>query len=66
MGFTKVWRADFGGLLHIKKADDGWEVHVPQFNCLTLFKIPRDHFVSQVANYTPVARYTVNGWFVKS
>jgi Rps23 Pro-64 3,4-dihydroxylase Tpa1-like proline 4-hydroxylase len=67
MGLTKKWRVDFGGLLHI--LNDDWtirEVHIPQFNCMTIFKIPREHFVSQVATYTPVARYTVNGWFIKS
>ncbi len=66
MGFTRIWRPDFGGLLHIMNDDGSWNVHIPQFNCLTIFKVPRNHFVSQVANYTRVPRYTVNGWFTKS
>lgn len=66
ISFTKGWRADYGGLLHMMDDDHTIkEVIIPRFNRMTIFRIPRKHFVSQVANYTPIARYTVNGWFTK-
>ena len=64
-GFTKGWQAHWGGLLHI--LDEKGNVRhalIPGFNTLTLFKVPTEHFVSQVASYTPESRYSVTGWFM--
>jgi SM-20-related protein len=64
-GFTPLWQADWGGLLHIQ--DESGAIvasHKPAFNTLTLFRVPTFHFVSQVANYAQGARYTTTGWFL--
>ena len=63
LGLTKDWKADFGGLLNIM--DDNHDVIktiVPKFNTLTIFKVPKPHFVSQVANYCPKSRFSITGW----
>ncbi|HIO14908.1 MAG TPA: hypothetical protein EYN15_06935 [Chromatiales bacterium] len=67
MGFSKGWRPDWGGLLHVlDKQHNLIDVQVPVFNSMTIFRVPTPHFVSQVANYAQAARYTVNGWFIKA
>jgi SM-20-related protein len=64
-GFTPVWQADWGGMLHIQDSTNAIvATHKPAFNTLTLFRVPTAHFVSQVANYAQGARYTTTGWFL--
>ena len=62
ISMTPAWRVDWGGTLeflglsgHIEKG------FVPTFNTLTLFAVPRTHFVSQVALHGGL-RYAVSGW----
>lgn len=62
ISMTPAWRVDWGGTLeflglsgHIEKG------FVPTFNTLTLFAVPRTHFVSHVALHGGL-RYAVSGW----
>jgi Rps23 Pro-64 3,4-dihydroxylase Tpa1-like proline 4-hydroxylase len=62
LSLTPAWNLDWGGILsfvgetgHITKG------YVPTFNTLTLFSVPRVHFVSQVALHGGL-RYSVGGW----
>jgi SM-20-related protein len=62
LSMTRAWRLDWGGALefigdagHIDKG------YVPTFNTLTVFQVPRLHFVSQVALHGGL-RYAVSGW----
>jgi SM-20-related protein len=63
LGFTRLWRPDWGGqlLLHDQGGDiaDGF---APAFNCLTLFTVPRAHSVAQVASYAAGSRFSIVGW----
>lgn len=63
MSLSKDWQPDWGGLLHFQNADGKIiESLTPEFNSLTLFKVPTAHFVSQVTNYCPASRYSMTGW----
>ena len=62
LSMTPAWRVDWGGALefigtggHIARG------YVPTFNTLTVFALPRLHFVSQVALHGGL-RYAVSGW----
>ena len=62
LSMTPAWCLDWGGVLefvgdsgHIEKG------YVPTFNTLTVFQLPRPHFVSQVALHGGL-RYAVSGW----
>lgn len=63
MNLTRDWSADWGGLLHF--VDDQGRpdaVLAPHFNSLNLFRVPRQHFVSQVASYARRSRLSITGW----
>ena len=64
LGFTKNWRADYGGMLQFM--DDRHDVEqgfLPQYNSLMLFAVPQMHAVSYVSSFAPVGRYAITGWF---
>ena len=64
LGFTRNWRADYGGMLQFM--DDRHNVEqgfLPQFNSLMLFSVPQMHAVSYVPAFAPVGRYAITGWF---
>ncbi len=62
MGFTKNWRLDWGGnLLFLDDGEIG-RGFVPSFNTLTLFKVPRQHIVTQVSNFAGAGRFSITGW----
>lgn len=64
INLTPVWQADCGGLLHFVDGNNQIEsVFFPMFNSLSLFKVPRWHFVSQVTPYASHPRYGITGWF---
>lgn len=66
LSLSKNWQNEWGGILHL--LDDEKAIQhslVPEFNTLTVFKVPRMHFVSQVANYCPKPRHSIVGWFRK-
>jgi SM-20-related protein len=63
LGFTRDWRADWGGLLQF--IDDRGDVEralIPRFNTLNLFSVPRRHAVSMVAPWSPGLRFSITGW----
>ena len=63
LGFTKGWRADWGGqLLFHAKNGNVERGYMPAFNVLTMFNIPRLHSVAQVAHYAKGRRLVVSGW----
>lgn len=63
-GFTRNWNPDWGGILQFPDGDRGIiEGHIPEFNTLTLFKVPVTHFVSQVTAYARTPRFVLSGWF---
>jgi SM-20-related protein len=65
LGFTREWQEDWGGALNFTdQSARTAQVLVPGFNELSMFRVPRDHFVSQVANYAKGQRLAVTGWFM--
>ncbi len=63
LGFTRGWRADWGGqLLFHTGTGDVERGYRPAFNVLTMFNIPRLHSVAQVAHYAKAPRLTISGW----
>lgn len=62
MGFTKDWRVDWGGQLLFLDGQDTQCGFSPSFNTLSLFKVPRDHIVTQVTNFAGAGRYSITGW----
>lgn len=63
LSFCKDWRADWGGELLFLDDDDNVETgFTPNFNSLTMFKVPRTHIVTQVASFAGSPRLSVVGW----
>jgi SM-20-related protein len=58
------WRPEWGGYLNFY--DPAGQVQLgmrPRFNTLSLFTVPQDHAVEQVASFAPTGRFAVTGWF---
>ena len=65
LGFTRQWRADWGGQLLFHDAEGNVSQGLrPGFNVLTLFKVPRVHSVAQVASYAGSKRLSLTGWLL--
>lgn len=65
LGFTRGWRADWGGQLLFHDADGNVSRGFrPEFNVLTIFKVPRPHSVAQVASYAEAKRLSLTGWLL--
>lgn len=63
LGFTRDWRADWGGLLAFLDADGHVEqAWTPAFNALNVFRVPTPHLVTQVADYAGGDRLSITGW----
>jgi Rps23 Pro-64 3,4-dihydroxylase Tpa1-like proline 4-hydroxylase len=62
-GLTRVWRPEWGGLL-LFHDPSGHIEHglVPAWNSFSLFAVPQDHSVSQVASFAPLPRLSLTGW----
>ena len=63
LSLSRGWRAEWGG--HLEFLDEQGDIEhgfVPAFNSLVLFHVPREHIVSAVAPFAPVARLTISGW----
>ena len=58
------WRPDWGGYLNFFD-DDGDIVagYMPRFNCLNMFRVPRNHSVSYVPPFAAGNRLAITGWF---
>ncbi|WP_156256085.1 2OG-Fe(II) oxygenase [Sandarakinorhabdus oryzae] len=64
LNLTKDWRADWGGYLNILDARGDIVAGLkPRFNCLNLFTVPLQHNVGVVAQFAPIGRYAITGWF---
>lgn len=65
LGLTKDWNPDWGGLLNILN-DKGEIVKtlIPEYNSLSIFKVPQNHFVSYVAPYASGERIGITGWLL--
>jgi Rps23 Pro-64 3,4-dihydroxylase Tpa1-like proline 4-hydroxylase len=64
LNLTREWKPDWGGYLNI--LDDRGDVRagfMPRFNTMNLFLVPLRHHVSAVAQFAPVGRYAITGWF---
>ena len=64
MGFSKDWRTDWGGHLLFLDGNDIGKGFAPSYNSLTLFKVPREHIVTQVTNFAGAGRYSITGWLL--
>lgn len=63
-GFSKLWRPDWGGYLQFfNAAGDVERALMPRYNVLSLFAVPRDHSVGQVAPFAGAPRLSITGWF---
>lgn len=63
IGLSRNWQNEWGGLLHF--VDDDGEVEdvlAPEFNTISLFRVPKMHFVSQVAAFAGEPRISITGW----
>ena len=62
-GFTKDWNPDWGGLLNIQDKDGKIiKTLIPEFNTLSIFKVPQKHFVSMVTPLAQAERLAITGW----
>jgi SM-20-related protein len=65
LGFTRKWRADWGGqLLFHDPEGNVTRGFKPEFNVLTFFKVPVAHSVAQVASYAEAKRLSLTGWLL--
>ncbi len=62
MGFTKNWNVNWGGQLLFLNGTNTEFGLSPTFNTLTLFKVPRNHIVTQVTNFAGAGRFSITGW----
>lgn len=66
VNMTKNWRADWGAKTefydeHGRVA----ETFVPEFNTITIFKVPQPHAVTFVPPFCPARRVAMSGWFLE-
>ena len=64
LNLSSRWQPDWGGLLHF--TDDRHNVLdtlVPRWNSLSLFKVPKLHYVSMVSPWAPEPRLAITGWW---
>lgn len=63
LGFSKDWRVDWGGqLLFLDENGNPSGGFNQAFNSLSIFKVPRQHIVTQVASFAGKPRYSITGW----
>jgi hypothetical protein len=63
MGFTPVWRPEWGGMLEFPSRSGETETgYLPGYNTLKLFRVPMSHYVSVVAPYAMGTRHSITGW----
>jgi len=58
---TPDWKPEYGGILKDLESDTE---HVPEFNTLVAFKVPRRHLVTEVTTQS-LDRYSIFGWFLE-
>lgn len=66
INLSKNWHPDWGGLLQFENDNgDVTQTFTPQWNSLSLFKVPQSHTVSLVAPYATEDRLAITGWFLR-
>ncbi|MBU6320345.1 MAG: 2OG-Fe(II) oxygenase [Alphaproteobacteria bacterium] len=64
LSLSPIWRPTWGGQLQFLDEDGRViEAFVPTYNALSVFTVPSPHHVSQVADFAPVDRLSLTGWF---
>lgn len=64
IGFSRDWRADWGGiLLFMDQYGDIERGLIPRFNTLTVFNGAQPHTVTSIASFAPKPRVSLAGWF---
>ncbi len=67
LNFSRGWRPEWGGLLLFHdEAGNVVDGFAPAFNSLSIFRVPMDHSVSQVASFAPRDRFAVSGWLLRT
>jgi len=67
INLTKNWHPDWGGLLQFENdSGDVTQTFTPQWNSLSIFKVPQSHTVSLVAPYANKDRIAITGWLLRS
>jgi Rps23 Pro-64 3,4-dihydroxylase Tpa1-like proline 4-hydroxylase len=65
IGFSKNWNPDWGGLLHIlNNKGEIVKTLIPEYNSLSIFKVPQNHFVSYVTPFSDSSRLAITGWLL--
>jgi len=65
INLSKDWQADWGGLLQFQgDADTVLDTFVPQWNSLSLFRVPQSHAVTLVTPWAANPRLAITGWFM--
>ena len=65
LNLTRRWEPDWGGQLQFVDADGAiLDCFLPRYNTLSLFRVPADHFVSQVAPWALEDRLAITGWYL--
>lgn len=66
INLTKNWHADWGGLLQFENdKGDVTQTFTPQWNSLSLFKVPQSHIVSLVSPFANEDRLAITGWLLR-
>lgn len=66
INLTKNWHADWGGLLQFENdAGEVTQTFAPQWNSLSLFKVPQSHIVSLVSPFANEDRLAITGWLLR-
>lgn len=65
LNLTRDWKAEWGGMLHFMDPQGrALEAYFPEFNSLSLFRVPAWHFVNRVADAATHPRYAITGWLL--
>lgn len=65
IGLSKNWNPDWGGLLHIlNEKGKIIKTMIPEYNSLSIFKVPQNHFVSMVTPNAQQQRLGITGWLL--
>jgi Rps23 Pro-64 3,4-dihydroxylase Tpa1-like proline 4-hydroxylase len=67
INLSQGWEADWGGVLQfVDPQQNVLETFTPHWNSLSLFRVPHQHVVTQVAPWALDARYSITGWLRRS
>jgi len=65
IGFSENWNPDWGGLLSLLDSKGNIvSTLIPEYNSLSIFKVPQNHFVSYVSPMAKNPRLAITGWLL--